>query len=160
MVERSDFAARIWDDLGSPQTAPELAIYQHEHASIGRRFEPRTQVMSTDHFAAGLILKTITIRLTIEAGQHDADACYERALSALVAALLVVNSSISPAWTVQLVPGDEPLLYNLTPLQEHSVSVAAAWEMAAALRRQVEVATAEPTFVTLRGNHQASRDTP
>ena len=108
--------------------------------------------MSTDRSAASLILKTITIRLNSEAAQHDTEARYELALNALATALIVVNSSVSPAWTVQPVPGNEPLLYNLTPLQEHSVSITAAWEMADALRRQTQVATAEPTFVMLRND--------
>jgi hypothetical protein len=102
--------------------------------------------MSTDHSAPCLILKMITIRLNPEAGHHDAEARYELALKALAAALIVVNSNVSPAWTVQPVPGDEPLLYNLTPFQEHSVSITAAWEMADALRHQPQVVAAEPTF--------------
>jgi hypothetical protein len=104
--------------------------------------------MSADHFAASPILKMITIQLHPEAGQQDAHARYELALSALAGALLAVTSSASPAWTVQPAPGDEPLLYHLTPLQEDSVSIAAAWEMTNALLRQGAVAAAEPTFVT------------
>ncbi len=161
MIERSDFAEGIWKGFGPSRTSPDLASHQHDHANIRRRlFQPRTHVMSTDHSAASSILKTITIRLNTEAGQHDAEARHELALNALASALIVVNSSASPAWTVQRVPGDEPLLYNLMPLQEHSVSISAAWEMTYALRRQLQVAAAEPTFVTTRDDRQASGGRP
>jgi hypothetical protein len=154
MIERSDFAERVWEGFGPSRTSPDSAIHQHDHGNIRRRlFQSRTHVMSTDYSTARLILKTITIRLTTEAGQHDTEARYALALNALATALIVVNSSVSPAWTVQPVPGDEPLLYNLTPLQEHSVSISAAWEMADALLRQAEVTTVEPTFIMLRDEH-------
>lgn len=161
MIKRSDFAERVWDGFGPSRTSPDSASYQHDHANIRRRFfQPRTYVMSTDHSAASLILKTITIRLHTDAGQHDAEARYELALNALAAALIVVNSSLSPAWTVQPVLGEDPLLYNLTPLQEHSVSILAAWEMTYALRLQIPVASAEPTFVMTQDDRQASGGRP
>jgi len=161
MIERNEFAAGMWKGLGPSRTLLDPAIHQHDHANIRRRFfQPRVHAMSTDHSAASLILKMITIRLNPEAGHHNAEARYALALNALATALLVVNSSVSPAWTVQPVPGVEPLLYHLTPLQEHSVSISAAWEMIDALLRQVDVATVEPTFVMLRDDHEASRDTP
>jgi hypothetical protein len=154
MIKHSEFAEGIWKGFGPSRILPDPASHQHDHANIRRRlFQSRTHVMSTDHSAASLILKTITIRLNIEAAQHDTEARYELALNALATALIVVNSSVSPAWTVQPVPGNEPLLYNLAPLQEHSVSIAAAWEMADALRLQPQVVTAEPTFVMLRNDH-------
>lgn len=161
MSERSDYAEGIWQGFGPSRTAPHMAIHPHDYANIRRRlFQPRAHVMSTDHSAGSSILKMITIRLNPDAAQHDADARYELVLNVLASALTVVNSSVSPAWTVQPVPGDEQLLYNLMPLQEHSVSIAAAWEMTAALRRQVVVAAAEPTFVTLRNDRQASNGRP
>ena len=161
MIERSEFAEGIWKGFDPSRTSPDSASHQHDHANIRRPFfQPGTHVMSTNHSAASSILKTITIRLITEAGQHDTEARYELALGALAAALIVVNSSVSPAWTVQLAPGDEPLLYNLTPLREHSMSISAAWEMTYALRSQLQVAAAEPIFVTLRDNHQASGDMP
>jgi hypothetical protein len=160
MIERSDFAAGIWHGFGPTRISPGPARYPYDHAPIQRRFfQPRTYVMSTNHAAAGLILKMITIRLHPDAGQHDSDARYELALNALATALIVANTSVSPAWTVQPVPGDDPLLYSLTPLQEHSVSVTAAWEMIDALLRQVGVVSVEPTFVMLRDAPGAAGDT-
>jgi len=154
MIERSDFAEGIWQGFGLSRTSPDPAIHQHDHTNIRRRrFELRTPVMSSDHSAASSILKTITIQLTTDAAQHNAEARYELALNALAAALVMVNSSVSPAWTIQPVPGDDPLQYHLTPLQEHAVSITETWEMIAALRRQVQVAAAEPTFVTRQDDH-------
>jgi hypothetical protein len=160
MIKRNEFAARGWERFGRPQISLDPATHQHDHANIRRRFEARTHVMSTDHFTAGSSLKTITIRLHPEAGQHAAEARYELALNALATALILVNSSVSPAWTVRPALGDEPLLYHLTPLQEHSVSIAAAWEMTEALRCQAAVAAAEPTFVMQKPDRSAAERQP
>jgi hypothetical protein len=159
MSECSDFAAGLRQRPGYAQAASDTMVGQYDHPH-SRRFQPRAYAMSSDHAAAGLILKMITVRLAAEATHYDAEARYELVLGALAAALIEVSSSISPAWTVQPVPGDQPLLYHLTPLQEHAVSSAAAWEMIDALRRQVKVAAAEPIFITLRNNHRASRGRP
>ncbi len=106
--------------------------------------------MSTEPSSASPTLKTITIRLSAEARRHDAETRQEIALSALAAALLAVNYSVSPAWTVQAVPGGESLLYELTQLSDQPVSAEMAWEMTYALRTQSQIATAEPTFVAVQ----------
>jgi hypothetical protein len=132
------------------QTAPGRVLRAYTCvSSISHRCQPRIHVMSIDHSAPSLILKMITIRLAAEAGQYDTEARYELALNELAAALIMVNSSVSPAWTVQPVPGDDPLLYHLMPLQEDAVASTVAWEMTFALRGQVMVVAADPTFVTL-----------
>ena len=107
--------------------------------------------MTPDPPFASPILKAITVRLSAEDGQQCAAARQELVLSALAAALIALNDSSSLAWTVQAVPGGEPLLYDLTPLLEHPVSVKDAWEMTYALRDQPQVTAAEPTFVTPQG---------
>lgn len=148
MSAGSDFAGQVWSErYGPAQAAPDRMSYPHSHTNIRR--QPEAHVMSTNHFATGAMLKLITIRLDHDAAQYDAEVRYELALNALAAALLAVDSSVSPAWTVQPAPGDDPLLYQLTPFQERSVSSAAAWEMTNALRRQVGIAAAEPMFTTL-----------
>src|SRR5205085_7608637 len=76
MIKHSEFAAGSQLGFGPARTAPDPASQQHDHARIYRRFGSRTHVMSTDHSAARLVLKTITIRLNPEAGQHDTDARY------------------------------------------------------------------------------------
>ncbi len=108
--------------------------------------------MAIDHTFPTPILKTITIRLGAEAGPRPAEARQELVLGALAAALLAVNDSSSPAWTVQSVPSGEPLLYELTPLAGHFVSGEEAWKMAQALRAQPQITLAEPTFVTSQLN--------
>jgi hypothetical protein len=160
MIERSDFAEGVWQGFGPARISPVPVGYPHGYTNTQSRFfQPRTYVMSTDRAAAELILKMITIRLHPDANRHDTDIRYELALNALATALIVVNASLSPAWTVQPMPGDD-LLYSLTPLQEHSVSLTAAWEMIDALLRQVSVASVEPTFVMLRDAPGAAGDTP
>jgi hypothetical protein len=116
--------------------------------------------MPTDHSAARSILKSITIRLKAEAGQHGAEARHELALNALAAALLSANNSSAIAWTLQPASTGEPLLYHLTPLQEQVVLAPAAWEMTCALRDQPAVAGAEPTFITARGDRGAANGMP
>jgi hypothetical protein len=106
--------------------------------------------MPIDPPFANPILKAITVSLNAEAGQQYAAARQELVLNALAAALIALNDSSSLAWTVQAVPGGQPLLYDLTPLLEHPVSAKEAWEMTYALRNQPQVTAAEPTFVTLR----------
>ena len=159
MSEQNDFAAEFRQRHSYARNAFGTMIHQYD-PTLSRRFQPRAYMMPSDHAAAGLILKSITIRLTAEAACSDSDARYQLALGVLAAALIEVRSSISPAWTVQPVPGDTPLLYQLTPLQQHAVSNAAAWEMTEALRRQAGVAEAQPVFVTLQNNHRAPRDRP
>ena len=106
--------------------------------------------MTTDQLFAGPTLKTITVRLSAETAHQDSEARQELVLCALAAALVAVSDSLSLAWTVQAMPG-EPLLYDLTPLPGHPVSVDAAWEMTDALREQPQIATAEPSFIVGRG---------
>jgi hypothetical protein len=108
--------------------------------------------MAADHTFPAPILKTITIRLGAEAGRRPAEAQQELVLGALAAALLAVNDSSSPAWTVQSRLGGEPLLYELTPLAGHFVAAEEAWKMVHALRAQPQIALAEPAFVTSRLN--------
>ena len=107
--------------------------------------------MSIDHPSAGPMLKNIRIRLSAEAGQQTADERQESVLSALAAALIAVNYSVSPAWTVRAVPGPDPLLYDLTPLPDHPVLVDEALAMSAALRGQPWIAEAAPTFAASNG---------
>jgi hypothetical protein len=104
--------------------------------------------MPADRSSTEPVLKTITIHLNAEAGHQPAEARQELVLGALAAALIAVNDSSSPAWTVQSAHGGEPLLYELTPLDGHIVSVEAAWKMVHALRDQRQIAAAEPAFVT------------
>src|SRR4029079_7189475 len=85
-IERNDYAELVLESCGPSRTAPDSASYQHNHPNTRRFFQPRVHLMSTYHSAARLILKTITIRLTTEAGQHDLEARYELALNALAAA--------------------------------------------------------------------------
>ena len=102
--------------------------------------------MSTDQSSAGPILETITIQLSAEAGGQPAEARQEFVLSALAAALSLAAFSAALAWTVQVVPGGEPLLYLLAPLPDHPVAYHEAWRMIEALRGQPQIARAEPTF--------------
>lgn len=102
----------------------------------------------------------ITIQLSTEANQYDAEARHDLALYALASALLAVSSSVTPAWTVRPASSDDPLLYHLTPLQEDSVSSAAAWDMTYALRSQPQVTKAHPTFTTRPHDRRARDDTP
>lgn len=110
----------------------------------------RILAMPLDHSSTGHVLKSIRIRLIAEAGQRSADERQELVLSALAAAL-VVNHSVSPAWTVQAVPGADALLYELTPLPDQPVSVDEALAMAHALRGQPRIAEAEPIFAAANG---------
>src|SRR6476659_3375434 len=103
--------------------------------------------MPTDETTGRLILKTITVRLTSEASRQHAEARQELVLSALAAALIAVDDSTSPAWTVQAMRG-EPLAYDLAPLPDRPVSVQAAWAMTHALRGQPQIAAAEPLFMS------------
>jgi hypothetical protein len=122
--------------------------------AIGRQASSapyRISAMSIDHPSAGPVLKSIRIRLGAEAGRQTADERQESVLSALAAALIAVNHSVSPAWTVQAAPGANPLLYDLTPLPEHPVSVEEARAMSYALRGQPQIAEAEPTFAVSNG---------
>ncbi|MFL5802638.1 MAG: hypothetical protein ACJ8CR_12965 [Roseiflexaceae bacterium] len=107
--------------------------------------------MTTDPMLAGPTLKTITVRLSAETAHQNTEARQELVLYALAAALVAVSDSLSLAWTVRAIPGGEPLLYDLTPLPGHPVSVDAAWEMTDALREQPQVDAAEPSFVLARG---------
>jgi hypothetical protein len=157
--EQNDFAAEFPPRHSYARNVWGTMLHQYD-PTLSRRFQPWAYVMPSDHAAAGLMLKMITIRLAAEAAHYDPDARYQLALGLLAAALIEVRSSISPAWTVQPLPSDPPLLYQLTPLQEHAVSNAAAWEMTEALRRQAEVAHAQPVFVTLLNNHRTPRDRP
>src|SRR5262245_16169411 len=101
--------------------------------------------MPNDESTGRPILRTIIVRLTSEAGRQLAEARQELVLSALAAALIAVDDSASPAWTVQATRG-EPLTYDLAPLPDRPVSVQAAWAMTYALRSQPQIATAEPLF--------------
>jgi hypothetical protein len=107
--------------------------------------------MTSDHLLDGPTLKSITVRLSAETAHQDSEARQEIVLCALAAALVAVSDSLSLAWTVRALPAGEPLLYDLTPLPGHPVSVDAAWEMTDALREQPQIATAEPSFVLARG---------
>ena len=107
--------------------------------------------MTIDQLLAGPKLKTITVRLSAETAHQDSEARQEIVLYALAAALVAVSDSLSLAWTVRAVPDGAPLLYDLTPLPGHPVSVDAAWEMTDALREQPQIAVAEPSFVLARG---------
>jgi hypothetical protein len=97
--------------------------------------------------SAGRILKSIRIRLSPEVGPQLTDERQETVLSALAAALLAINHIVSLAWTVQAVPGADPLLYDLMPLPDHPVSVGEAWVTSYALRDQPHIAAAEPIFI-------------
>ena len=107
--------------------------------------------MSIDDPSAGSVLKSIRIRLSDEAGRQTAEERQELVLGALAGALIAVNHSMSPAWTVRVVPGSDALLYDLTPLPDHPVSVDEALAMAYALRGQSQVADATPIFVDANG---------
>jgi hypothetical protein len=106
--------------------------------------------MSIDHPSAGLVLKSIRIRLSAEADRQTDDERQELVLNVLAAALLAVSHS-TPAWTVQAVPGADPLLYDLTPLPDHQVSVDEALAMSCALRGQSRVADATPIYTGANG---------
>jgi hypothetical protein len=108
----------------------------------------RILAMSIDHPSAGPVLKSIRIRLSAEVAYQTADERQELVLSALAVALIAVSQGMSPAWTVQPVPGADPLLYDLTPLPDQPVSVDEALAMSYALRGQSGVADATPMFVT------------
>src|SRR5262245_52535118 len=103
----------------------------------------RIPAMPIDHPSAGPVLKSIRIRLSAEADRQTADERQELVLSVLAAALIAVSDS-TPAWTVQAVPGADPLLYDLTPLPDHPVSVDEALAMSCALRGQSRVANVTP----------------
>jgi hypothetical protein len=102
--------------------------------------------MSSDEAFASPVLNSIRIRLSADVGLPLADERQEMALSALAAALMAVNHGVSLAWTVQAMPGADQLLYDLTPLPDHPVSVEEAWAMSYALRGQPQIASAEPRF--------------
>ena len=161
MTRYHDFAEEGRAGFGSFRAASTKASHRRG-ISISQRhhFQPRIHVMPIDQPAAGWILRTITIRLGADAADQRAEARHDLALSALAAAIIAVDSSISPAWTLQPTPGGEPLLFNLTPLPGHAVSVAAAWEVAYALRSQPQVAAAEPTFTPAPGYHQTANGMP
>src|SRR5262245_40009811 len=106
--------------------------------------------MPIDHPSTGPALKSIRIRLNAEAGGRTADERQELVLSVLAAALIAVSHS-TPAWTVQAVPGADPLLYDLTPLPEHLVSVDEALAMSCALRDQSRVADATLIYAAANG---------
>jgi hypothetical protein len=107
--------------------------------------------MTADHLLAGPTLKAITVRLSAETAHQDSQTRQEIVLCALAVALVAMSDSLSLAWTVRALPDGEPLLYDLTPLPGHSVSVVAAWEMIDALREQPQIAMAEPSFALARG---------
>jgi hypothetical protein len=107
--------------------------------------------MSIDHPSAGHVLKSIRIRLYDDAGRQTAAERQELVLCALAGALVAVSHNMSPAWTVQAVTGSDPLLYDLTPLPDHPVSVDEAVAMSYALRGQSLVADATPIFVAANG---------
>jgi hypothetical protein len=111
----------------------------------------RILAMSIDHPSAGPVLKSIRIRLNAEAGCQTDGERQELVLSVLAAALIAVSNSMSPAWTVQAAPGADPLLYDLTPLPDHPVSLDEALAMSYALRGQSRVADATPIFVAGNG---------
>ena len=119
----------------------------------------RIPAMSIDHPSAGLVLKSIRIRLIPEAGHQTADARQELVLSALAAVLIAASYDMSPAWTVQAVPGADPLLYDLTPLPDHPVSADEALKMSNALCSQSRVADATPIFVAANGRPSESPHT-
>ena len=103
--------------------------------------------MPADRSSPDPILDSITIKLSETAGRNPAELFQEMVLGALAAALIAVNDSASPAWTVQAVSEGDPLLYRLSPLPDHPVAFQAAWGMIYALRAQPQIALAEPTFV-------------
>src|SRR6185295_3956989 len=111
----------------------------------------RILAMSIDHPSAGPVLKSIRIRLSAEAGCQTDSERQELVLGVLAAALLAVSNSRSPAWTVQATPGADPLLYDLTPLPDHPVSLDEALAMSYALRGQPRVADATPIFLGANG---------
>ena len=112
--------------------------------------------MSIDHPSAGPTLKSIRVRLSAEVGGRSADQCHELVLSALAAALIAINHSMSLAWTVQAVAGTDALLYDLTPLPDRLVSVDEALAMSHALRGQPHIAEAEPLFAPANGRQAVS----
>jgi hypothetical protein len=107
--------------------------------------------MSIDRPSAGPLLKSIRIRLCDEAGWQTADERQELVLCALAGALIAASQGVSPAWTVQSVPGADPLLYDLTPLPDHPVSLDEALAMSYALRGQPRIADATPIFLGANG---------
>ena len=107
--------------------------------------------MSIGHPSNGPVLKSIRIRLSDEAGRQTTEERHELVLGALAGALIAVSHGMSPAWTVQAVPGSDPLLYDLTPLPDQPVSVDEALAMSYALRGQSRVADATPIFVAANG---------
>jgi hypothetical protein len=104
--------------------------------------------MAADQPLNGAMLKTITIRLGAEAGHLPTEVRQELVLGALAAALIAINDSSSPAWTVQEIPDGAPWSYQLTPLAGNVVSGEAARRMVHELRAQPQIALAEPTFIT------------
>ena len=107
--------------------------------------------MSIDYPSAGPVLRSIRIRLSPEGARQTAEECQELVLSALAAALIALSDDMSTAWTVQALPGGDPLLYDLTPLPEHPVSVDQALAMSYALRGQSRITDATPIFVPANG---------
>jgi hypothetical protein len=103
--------------------------------------------MTPHQVPAGPILKTITVRLSAETANQDAQTRQELVVSALAAALAALSDRSSLAWTVQAVPDGEPLLYDLTPLSGYLIASDMAWEMTDALRQQPQIASAKPSFV-------------
>jgi hypothetical protein len=111
--------------------------------------------MLADHSSASPILETIRIKLSEEAGRNPTELRQEMVLGALAVALIAVNDSASLAWTVQAVSEDEPLLYHLTPLADRQVAFQEAWGMIYALRRQPQIAGAEPRFISGTASEQS-----
>jgi hypothetical protein len=107
--------------------------------------------MSIDYPSAGPVLRSIRIRLSPEGNHQTTEECHELVLSALAAALIALSDDTSTAWTVQAVPGGDPLLYDLTPLPDHPVSVDQALAMSYALRGQSRITDATPIFVPANG---------
>jgi len=123
-------------------------------SAVARRASPapyRIAAMSIDYPSAGPVLRSIRIRLSAAGAHQTAEECQELVLSALAAALIALSDDTSTAWTVQAVPGADPLLYDLTPLPDHLVSVEQALAMSYALRGQSRVADATPMFIAANG---------
>lgn len=98
--------------------------------------------MTIDVPHAGPTLSAIAVRLEGQAGGLPALERQALVLEALAAALAAAGDGVPAAWTVRASSDD--LLYHVTPLPGHAVSLAAAQEMAGVLRGQPRIAWAAP----------------
>lgn len=98
--------------------------------------------LSSSHF----IFQTISIQLNSDFSHQPLESQQATVVEALAAALMLVDSSLSSAWTVRAF-AEGSLCYELTPLPNLGLSIETAWTIVIALRDQPQIAAAEPVFV-------------